>query len=141
MSPGRYVQTFTAVVRDEDCDALGHMNVQHYFRAVSEGMFVMMEKLGLSRDEIARRRLSFAVVHAETDFRREVHAGEAIALESSIRQVGDKVVVFHHRLFVQPAAEPAMTTEYRCVMLDLDRRRAVALPDDIRAAAAAHLST
>ena len=138
MPQGDYVQTHATVVRDEDCDALGHMNVQHYFRAVSDGMFVMMERLGLTRSEIARRRISFAVVHAETDFRRELHAGEAIALESCIRQVGDKVVVFDHRLLVRPGGELAMTTEYRCVLLDLDHRRAVVLPDDIRTAAAAH---
>ena len=33
-----------------------------------------------------------------------------------------------------------MSTDYRCVLLDLDGRRAVILPDDIRAAASAHLS-
>ena len=33
-----------------------------------------------------------------------------------------------------------MTTEYHCVLLDLDQRRAVVLPDDIRTAASAHLA-
>ena len=78
MPPDRYLRTLTTVVRAEDCDALGHMNVQHYFRAVSDGMFVLMERLGLSRGEIARRRISFAVVRAETDFRRELHAGDSL---------------------------------------------------------------
>jgi acyl-CoA thioesterase FadM len=103
-------------------------------------MFVLMERLGLSRGEIARRRISFAVVRAETDFRRELHAGDSLVLESCVKQIGDKVVVFHHRLLVQPAGELAMSTDYRCVLLDLDGRRAVILPDDIRAAASAHLS-
>ena len=140
MPPDRYWRTLTTVVRAEVCDALGHMNVQHYFRAVSDGMFVLMERLGLSRGEIARRRISFAVVRAETDFRRELHAGDSLVLESCVKQIGDKVVVFHHRLLVQPAGELAMSTDYRCVLLDLDGRRAVILPDDIRAAASAHLS-
>ena len=130
-------ETFRTVVGAEDCDALGHMNVQHYFRAVSDGMFVLMERLGLSVPEIARRRLSFAVVRAETDFRRELHAGETVALDSTIMRIGDKVVDFHHRLRIVPSGEIAMATDYKCVMLDLDRRRTVVVPDDIRQAAAA----
>ena len=138
MSPEPWVQTFSAVVRDEDCDALGHMNVQHYFRAVSDGMIVLMERLGLSRSEIARRRISFAVVRAETDFRRELRPGDAMALDSCIKQIDEKVIVFHHRLRIQ-TAEVAMSTDYRCVLLDLDRRRAVVVPDDIRIAASRYL--
>jgi hypothetical protein len=36
-----------------DCDHLGHMNVQHYFAAVSDGMFAMMVCLGLGPEEIS----------------------------------------------------------------------------------------
>lgn len=136
MSSSNYRETYRSIVRPEDCDALGHMNVQHYFGAVSSGMFVMMEWLGLSRQEIDRRRLSFAVVRAETDFRRELYAGESMALESTISQMGEKVVVFHHRLRNLTTGEVAMATDYKCVLLDLDCRRSIILPDDVRAAAA-----
>lgn len=132
-----YVETLRAVVSADDCDALGHMNVQHYFRAISDGMFVMMERLCLSPSEIARRRLSFAVVRAESDFRRELRAGDAFVLESTIQQTGDKLIVFEHRLRTVLTDEMAMTTTYKCVLLDLDRRRAVPVPDDIRRSALA----
>ena len=41
-----FVETYCAVVAPMDCDHLGHMNVQHYFAAVSDGMFSMMARLG-----------------------------------------------------------------------------------------------
>lgn len=132
-----YVETFRTQVRLEDCDALGHMNVQHYYRAISEGMFDMMTRLGLPPDEIARRRLSFAVVRAETDFRRELHEGSWMALDSTILTMGRKLVHFHHRLWAVDSGELAMVTDYKCVPLDLEKRQSVPVPDDMRRAALA----
>lgn len=132
------METFRSIVGADDCDALGHMNVQHYFRAISDGMFVLMARLGLRpSDIVTSRRLSFAVVRAETDFRREMRAGDAFVLDSAIRQMGDKLVVFEHHLRNDLASEIAMTCIYKCVLLDLDRRRAVPVPSDIRQAALA----
>ena len=79
-----YVDTFRATVAPADCDHLGHMNVQHYFATVSDGMFALMARVGLDPDAIRRRQLSFVVVRAETDFHQELRAGDVIALESSI---------------------------------------------------------
>jgi acyl-CoA thioester hydrolase len=135
-----YLETFRTTVTPADCDLLGHMNVQHYFRAVGDGMIATMTELGLTPDEIRRRAISFAVVHAETDFHRELRAGDVIALESTVRAVGDKSATFHHRLRNVATGVVAMDTEFRCAFLDLHSRRAVAVPDDIRHAAARRFS-
>jgi acyl-CoA thioesterase FadM len=49
-----FVETYRATVAPADCDHLGHMNVQHYFAAVSDGMFAIMVRLGLCPEEIRR---------------------------------------------------------------------------------------
>jgi acyl-CoA thioester hydrolase len=113
------------------------MNVQHYFAAVSDGMFAIMVRLGLGPEEIRRRQMSFAVVRAETDFHRELRAGDVMALESTVARLGDKTVTFHHRLMNVATGDAAMSTEFKCVLLDLEKRQATAIPDDIRAKAAA----
>ena len=130
------VETYRATVAPADCDHLGHMNVQHYFAAVSDGMFAIMIRLGLSPEEIQRRHMSFAVVHAETDFHRELHPGDVIALESTVVKLGEKSATFHHELRNVATDAVAMTTDFKCVLLDLQKREAVSIPDDIRAAAA-----
>jgi acyl-CoA thioester hydrolase len=130
-----YIETFRATVAQADCDLLGHMNVQHYYRAVSDGMFAAMVRLGLTPEEIRRRKLSFAVVRAETEFHHELRAGDLIALETTILKVGEKSVTFHHRLRNVATDEIAMSTEYKCVLLDLEQRHAVVIPEDIRDAA------
>lgn len=127
-----YVETFRGTVAPADCDHLGHMNVQHYFRAVSDGMFAVMIYLRLTPEEIRRRKLSFAVVRADSEFHRELYAGDIIALESTILKVGEKSATFHHRLRNAATGEVAMSTEFKCVLLDLEKRQAAVVPADIR---------
>jgi acyl-CoA thioester hydrolase len=131
-----YVETFRATVAPADCDHLGHMNVQHYFAAVSDGMFALMAQVGLGPQEIRRRQVSFAVVRAETDFHQELRAGDVIALESTIVRLGGKSGMFQHRLRNVETGAIAMSTEFTCVLLDLEKRQGTAIPDDIRRAAA-----
>lgn len=131
------VETYHATVAPADCDHLGHMNVQYYFAAISDGMFGVMVRLGLGPDEIRRRQMSFAVVRAETDFHRELRAGDVIVLTSTVAALGNKTVTFHHRLTNVATGETAMSTEFRCVLLDLEKRQAMAIPDDIRTKAEA----
>jgi acyl-CoA thioester hydrolase len=130
-----FVETYRATVAPADCDHLGHMNVQHYFAAVSDGMFAIMSHLGLGPDEIRRRQMSFAVVRAETDFHRELRAGDLVVLESTVVKVADKSATFRHRLTNAATGKPAMSAEFKCVLLDLEKRQAMTIPEDIRAAA------
>jgi acyl-CoA thioesterase FadM len=92
-----FVETYRATVAPADCDHLGHMNVQHHFAAVSDGMFAIMSHRGLGPDEIRRRQMSFAVVRAETDFHRELRAGDLVVLESTVVKVADKSATFRQR--------------------------------------------
>jgi acyl-CoA thioesterase FadM len=132
-----FVETYRAAVAPAQCDHLGHMNVQHYFGAVSDGMFALMIRLGLGPAEIGRRRLSFAVVRAETDFHRELRPGDVMALESKVASLGEKSATFQHRLRNAATGELAMSTQFKCVLLDLEERQARAIPEDIRTRAAA----
>jgi len=125
-------ETYRATVAPEDCDHLGHMNVQHYFRAVSDGMFSLMAEVGLGPAEIRARQLSFAVVRAETDFLSELVAGDVIALRSGIEAMATKSVRFRHELINVARGETVMRTSFKCVLLDLERRVAVEIPADIR---------
>jgi acyl-CoA thioester hydrolase len=131
-----YVETLRATVAPSDCDQLGHMNIQHYFRIVSDGMFALMTRMGLGAQEICSRKLSFAVVRVETEFHRELCVGDVIALESTILKFGQKSATFGHRLRNIATDEVAMSADYTCVLLDLDKRQATVIPEDIRRAAA-----
>jgi len=99
-------------------------------------MFAVMSRLGLTLEEIKRRQMSFAVVHAETNFRRELRSGDVMALESSVLKLDHRSVTFQHRLINLSNNTIAMTMDYKCVLLNLRTREAIAIPDDIRTAVA-----
>ncbi len=135
-----YIETHRTVIAPSDCDHLGHMNVSRYFAAVSDGMFTLQTALGLTPQDVREgRRLSFAVVHAESEFKSEVAAGEAVFLESGVRELGTKSAVFQHRLMRLEDTGLVFETNFRCALLDLGTRRAVEIPDDVRAKAEAYM--
>ncbi|MCK0104581.1 acyl-CoA thioesterase [Pseudohalocynthiibacter sp. F2068] len=75
--------TFRTVVAPSDCDFLSQMNVSKYFDACSDGVFAMQSELGLTISDVKQgRRLSLAVVHAESDFRAELVVGDVIRVET-----------------------------------------------------------
>jgi acyl-CoA thioester hydrolase len=78
------------------------------------------------------RRLSFAVVHAESDFRREVMAGETVYMRTHVEEIGTKSATFRHRLFSADDDAMVFTTLFKTVCLDLAARKAAPIPDDIR---------
>lgn len=134
--------TFRSVVDPTDCDFLGHMNVSKYFAACSDGVFAFQSAIGLTASDMRTgRRLSFAVVHAESDFRAELSAGDVIRLETSVVEIGSKSLTFRHRLLRTEDEAVAFETLFKCVMFDLANRRAAAIPDDIRVKASAWLET
>jgi acyl-CoA thioester hydrolase len=134
--------SFRSVVDPSDCDFLGHMNVSKYFAACSDGIFAIQSEMGLTaRDMRSGRRLSFAVVHAESEFRSELSAGDAIRLETGILEIGSKSMTFRHRLIRSEDDAIAFQTRFKCVMLNLETRRAEAVPDAVREAAARWILT
>ncbi len=134
--------SFRSVVDPAHCDFLGHMNVSRYFAACSDGVFAFQSELGLTpRDMREGRRLSFAVVHAESDFKAELSAGDVIRLETSIVQIGSKSMTFRHRLIRCEDETLAFETLFTCVLLNLETRRAAPLPDDLRETAATWLDS
>mmetsp|Transcript_3687 Transcript_3687/g.6810 ORF Transcript_3687/g.6810 Transcript_3687/m.6810 type:complete len:142 (-) Transcript_3687:263-688(-) len=129
--------SFRSIVDPSDCDFLGHMNVSRYFAACSDGVFAIQSEMGLTANDMRDgRRLSFAVVNAQSDFRAELAAGDAIRLETSVMEIGSKSMTFRHRLIKSEGDTVAFETVFKCVMLNLETRRAAEIPDDVRQTAA-----
>ena len=134
--------SFRSVVDPADCDFLGHMNVSRYFAACSDGVFAIQSEMGLTaKDMRAGRRLSFAVVHAQSEFRSELSAGEAIRLETEIVEIGLKSITFRHRLIRAEDGATTFETLFKCVMLNLESRRAAEIPAEVREKANQWLTT
>ena len=132
--------SFRSTVDPSDCDFLGHMNVSRYFAACSDGVIAIQSELGLTAEDMrSGRRLSFAVVNAQSDFLSELQAGESIWLETGVEEIGTKSITFRHTLYVAPDGKPVFSTRFKCVLLDLSARKAAPVPENVRAKAAAFM--
>ncbi len=133
--------SFRGIVDPSHCDFLGHMNVSRYFAACSDGIGTIQSAMGLTAQDMREgRRLSFAVVHAESDFHAELHAGDSIWLESEVLSIGTKSMTFRHRLYRAPDTQLSFSTRFKCVMLHLENRRAAVVPQQVRDRAQAFMA-
>jgi acyl-CoA thioester hydrolase len=129
------VITFRGVVYPAQCDAMGHMNVQHYTAAFDQAMWHLVAQLGFRPSAVAEQRVGWADVRYLINFRRELRAGELYHAESSVVKVGNSSLVTRHRIIDTEAGEIAAEVEMTSVHFDLEKRTSRALPAEIRAAA------
>jgi len=109
------------------------MNVSRYFAACSDGVFAIQSEMGLTASDTRNgRKLSFAVVRAESEFKAELNAGDAVYLETGILEIGNKSITFLHRLVRAEDQNVAFESRFKCVLLSLESRKAVTIPDEVR---------
>ncbi|MCI2400745.1 thioesterase family protein [Aliiroseovarius subalbicans] len=134
------LETLRRIIGPEECDILGHMNVSRYFACVSDAGFGIMAAFGLGRgDVVGGKRQSFAVVHSDATFHSEVLAGEGIYMRSHVTEIGRRSASFHHRMYRVADDKLLFETLFKCVLMDLERRRATVINEDMQAAMRAFL--
>jgi acyl-CoA thioester hydrolase len=133
------VTTFRGVVYPAQCDAMGHMNVQHYTAAFDQAMWHMVLSLGFQPSWVRDRGEGWADVKYIIDFSLELRAGALYHATSCVKRVGNSSLVSVHRLFESETGELAAAVEMTSVYFDLKARKSRPLPEAIRAAAIAKL--
>jgi len=136
------LETHRRVIDPADCDILGHMNVSRYFGAASDGGFALQASFGLDREDlIAGRRLSFVVVRSQSAYHSELLAGDVVYQLSGVIEIGSKSALFKHSLYRASDNKLSFETEFRTVLMNLQTRRAVRIPDDVKEAMGAYKIT
>ncbi len=128
------MQTLRRPVAPRDCDILGHMNVAAYVDAVSDAMFTLQGMAGLDRAAVAATQRSFVAARLECDYRAEMLAGDVLNMESRVLHVGTKSARFGHRMIRLSDGTTVFEAENVSVYFDLEARRALAMPQDLRTA-------
>lgn len=131
------IETARRIVAQDDCDMLGHANVASYIAYVSDAGFGVMAHIGLTRDNVyAGHRLALAVVDMHSQFKAELLPGDSIYLRSCITRIGSKSLTCRHRIYRNNGPDRADELVFEGiltkVLMDLDKRRATVIPDDIR---------
>jgi 4-hydroxybenzoyl-CoA thioesterase len=121
------------------CDPAGIVYFPRFFEMFHTAMEQWFsDALGLPyADLITRRKIGFPSVHTEADFAAPSSFGDDIVVQQRVERLGTKSITFAYRV-VGAAADLRARGRTVCAFMDLDPasdrfRRALVLPDDVRA--------
>jgi acyl-CoA thioesterase FadM len=121
-------------VRFAHCDPAGIVFFARFFEmmnAVVEDFFPA--ELGLDYHAFIRdRRIGLGYAHAACDFARPVAMGDELVFAVEVIRIGGASITL--RLQAQRTGEAVLAATLVIVTTDLDRHRAISLPDDLRSA-------
>ncbi len=130
---GRVGPTFVGTVYPFQLDHMGHINIQFYvglFDQASWGFFAWM---GLTADRIRAENVGMAALVQENRFLAELQPGVSLEAWTRVLATSNKTVRYQHDLHRRGGGDPLVgTSVLTAACLDLTRRRARPLPDDIR---------
>jgi 4-hydroxybenzoyl-CoA thioesterase len=110
----------------------------HYFHlAFEELLFSSLADQGGYRALLDVRRIGFPAVHCEADYQKPLRFGDRFRVEIVADELGDRSITL--RYIVRAEADGAQIAIGKVVsaVVDLDRFRAVSIPEDLRAIFAA----
>ena len=128
----KLIRTFEGAVRPTDCDLNGEMLPRFFMARVSDAIpNLLFQTSGRNRGE--DRATGGAALEYRFIYRKRPCAGDVLAIRSGLRAIGSKTYVWAHWLFDVETGEAVATSEAVAVAMDMTTRKAIALPDDLRA--------
>ena len=124
--------TYRGVVYPWHCDHMGHMNVMWYASMFDHACWQLLAMLGLHPYRFAQDGTGVAAVEQHIQYRRELHAGDTVTIQSALLEVKDKSIHMLHKMLHDASEKVAATTVVVAVHLDTKIRKAIRLPEDIR---------
>ncbi|WP_374630569.1 acyl-CoA thioesterase [Ferrovibrio sp.] len=126
-----FTETYRGSVAAWECDQYGHMNVQFYVGRISDAAASTMLAAGMGQSALTERGLGIVAVNQNIDYVQELRAGALIRMESAIKSIEGRKVVFHHRLFDAETGALAMQADVLGLCFDLKARKTTPFPDDL----------
>jgi acyl-CoA thioester hydrolase len=114
---------------------MGHMNVMWYTSKFDEACWQLLSMLGLNLARFRQDGTGMAAVEQHTQYKRELCAGDAVTIQSALLEVKDKSIHMLHKIIDDATGEVAATTVVVGVHIDAVIRKAIRLPEDVRAKA------
>ncbi len=105
----------------------------HFCHVAMEEFFA--DRCGIAYHRlVAERRLGFPTVRAEAEFRAPLFYGDVAEVAVWVSRVGGSSATFEYRLRRAATGELCASATLVQVAMNLDRRRAVTVPEDLRRA-------
>ena len=120
-------------VLGSDTDQNGHMNHVRYISYLEQARHTWYNGIGMPvRTLIEQEQIGTAVVHLETDFKKEARAGDQLVIRTTLTRVGTKSFTLHQVILNEETILVEATIV--SVMFDLKARKAIPVHDKIKEA-------
>lgn len=129
--------THRGTVYPWQCDHNGHMNVMWYVGKFDEATWCLFADMGITRDYLKDAHRGMVAVEQQLFYKRELFAGDTLAIESRVVDVGAKSLRFEHTMRKNGEEMIAASAALVGVHIDAASRRACPFPEHLRDAMSA----
>ncbi|MCO6188071.1 thioesterase family protein [Rhizobium sp. L1K21] len=123
--------TYKGVVSPQQCDVMGHMNVQHYIAAFDHASWHLVAAAGYRSAWLEERKLGWADRHYDVDFLDELPVGSLIEVRSKILKVGRTSLTLHHAMYNTETGGLCAEITIATILFDLVARKSAPLPQEM----------
>ena len=125
-------KTYSGVAHTWLCDEMGHMNTRHYVGMFDDAMQHFMLLLGHNPTVDGERRLGWADVRHEIDYKAEVAEGALVHVDCEVLRVGNSSITYRQIMVLSESGEIAAVNKATSVLFDLKRRATAPIPEIMR---------
>jgi acyl-CoA thioester hydrolase len=141
MAPTRYRFYYPQQVRFADTDAQGHVFFGTYFTYLDEGLMAYLRNLGFPVKALLEMGIDMFYVDAHCQFKASATFEEMLHVHARIGRIGNSSLTAEFRIDKAENGEPLATGELVAVIIDVETRKPVRIPDRLRAAITDYEST
>jgi acyl-CoA thioester hydrolase len=128
---GDLLETYRGAVYPWHCDHMGHMNVMWYVGKFDEATWNLFAALGVSAAFLKTQRRGMAAVQQNITYKRELIAGDTVAVRSAFLEVRDKAAKFVHEMRNAVSGEISAICVLTGVHIDAQTRKSCPFPAEI----------
>ena len=125
------IETYRGAVYPWHCDQMGHMNVMWYVGKFDEATWNLFAEMGVTTAFLKENRRGMAAVQQDITYRRELLAGDTVAVRSAFIEVREKVAKFVHEMRNAVTGEISAICVLTGVHMDAETRKSCPFPADI----------
>ncbi len=125
------VETYRGAIYPWHCDHMGHMNVMWYVGKFDEATWNLFATMGITAAFLKEHHRGMAAVQQNITYKRELYAGETVAIRSAFLEVRDKAAKFVHEMRNAVTDELAAICVLTGVHIDAQTRKSCPFPDEI----------
>ena len=129
------IETYRGAVYPWHCDQMGHMNVMWYVGKFDEATWNLFATMGVTTAFLKENKRGVAAVQQNITYRRELLAGDTVAVRSAFIEVREKVARFVHEMRNAQTGEVAAICVLTGVSMDAESRKSCPFPEEMVARA------